>query len=176
MAKKKKTKKQEYQKQLILCLIMAALSIGLGLFIHNTNILDPKIDELTTSFISFNNKYTTDMLKINNIVKMSNKIGKSSWNPHSLSLDILPEKDSAYEIVLYPLNNSVEEEYIWYSLEDKKELVNQNLSNLEKTEDGGIILYKGNSKRKRITLRLWISNNYKKEVTENLFEVKVIPR
>ena len=44
------------------------------------------------------------MLRINNIEKMGEKRGNSIWNPHSLVLDIIGEKNQLFEIVLYSLN------------------------------------------------------------------------
>ena len=79
MTKKKKQKKKNYLFiffSVILCLITLLLSY----IIFGTNLLKPKLNEETTSYISFNNKDTTDILKIKNIQIMSNEKGKSNRN------------------------------------------------------------------------------------------------
>ena len=69
MIKKRKRIQREYQKKLTTCILMGIIILCVGFFIKTSNLLEPKINELTTSFISFNNKNTTDMLRINNIEK-----------------------------------------------------------------------------------------------------------
>jgi len=176
MKKRKRIREKEYCQALTICIIMGIITLSLTLFIHNTNLLEPKINELTTSFISFNNQNTTDMLRVNNVEKMSDKRGESRWNPHSLSLDIKGEKNQNYEIVIYPLVNPVPEEYVKLIVKTGKDEIKENLLTSENTEDGGRIIYKGTIKKGKTIIRIWLSNDYNGKITTNAFEVKVRPR
>jgi hypothetical protein len=176
MKKRRPKREREYYRRLTICIIMGILVLSVGLFIENTNFLEPKINELTTSFISFNNKNTTDMLRINNIEKMSDKRGASRWNSHSLTLNISGEKNQNYEIVLYSLTNPIPEADIRYVVKNGKDEIKDNLLNPENTEDGGKILYRGTIENKKTIIRVWVSNDYEGKITPNAFEVKVRPR
>ncbi len=176
MSKKKERIQKEYHKKLVGCILMGIITLCVSLFIGNVNLKEPKINEVTTSFISFNNKNTTDMLKINNIEKMSEKFGNSRWNSHSLTIDITGEKNQSYEIVLYPITNSIEEGSIRYVVKTGKEETKDNLLTPESTEDGGKILYRGTIQNKKTTIRLWVSDDYDKKITQTAFEVKIRPR
>ena len=176
MKKRRQKREREYYRRLVICILMSILVLSVGFFIENTNILEPKINELTTSFISFNNKNTTDMLRLNNIEKMSDKRGESRWNTHSLTLNISGEKDQNYEIVLYPLTNPVPEADVKYIVKTGKEEIKDNLLTPETTEDGGKILYRGTIENKKTIIRVWVSDDYEGKITPNAFEVKVRPR
>ena len=63
-------------KKIVLCVFLCTLVIILGYIILLSNVLEPKINQLTASYISFNNRNSTDMLRINNLEKMSNKKGR----------------------------------------------------------------------------------------------------
>lgn len=176
MIKKRQTRQKEYYRYLCACIIMSIIVLSLGLFIENTNFLEPKINQVTTSFISFNNKNTTDMLRLNNISKMSDKRGSSRRNPNSLTLNITGEKDQKYEIVLYSLDNPISEEKIKYIVKTGKEETKDNLLTPETTEDGGKVLYRGTIQNQKTIIRVWVSNDYEGKITPNAFEVKVRPR
>jgi hypothetical protein len=139
--------------------------------------LEPKVNELTASYISFNNKNTTDMLRINNIIKLSDKIGKSKFNYKQVTFNVEGNKDSYYEIVLYSLMNDIDEKYIYFQLEDNDKFFSNSLSKLESSEDGGKIVYQGqikNSNKK--TIRMWISKKYANKIGDSSFEVKIKSR
>ena len=176
MSKKKERRQKEYQKSLTSCILMGIIVICVGLLIANINFNEPNINELTTSFISFNNKNTTDMLKVTNIEKMSDKRGNSRWNPHSLTINITGEKNQSYEIVLYPLTNPIEDNYIRYVVKIGKEETKDHLLNPESTDDGGKIIYRGTIHNRKTTIRLWIADEYRGKVTQNAFEIKIRPR
>ena len=127
---KNKKKKKIYFKKIFICSILGILVFLLTYFIFETNVLEPKINELTTSYISFSNN-KTDKLRINNIKKLSNKIGKSSFNNSNLVLDITGDKEDLYNIVIYKINN------------------------------------------KKKILRMWIDKEYKGNVNDNSFEIKI---
>ncbi len=175
MASKKKNKKQ-LQKQISITIVLGLLVLSFLYVILNTNVLEPHLNEMTTSYISFNNLNTTDMMKIKNIKRMSNYFGNSKWNSSSIPLTITGEKNKEYEIILYTLTNDLEDKYIMYSIVGEETLAHHSLENLEEVEDGGKILYQGNINNNKMVLRLWISKKWKDKVTENAFEVKVKPR
>ena len=112
----------------------------------------------------------------NNIVVMSDRIGSSDWNPHSVQFEITGEEEQEVEVVLYPLTNTIDEEYIEVGTLMKKELTRYTLERLDSTEDGGKILYKGKVQKEEMTVYLWISKSYKGKKEENSFEIKVRPR
>ena len=179
MAKKRRRRKTNRQKhidntkRILTCIILSVLVLGLSYIIFKTDILKPSLNEITTSYISFNNKNITDMLKINNINKKSDKLGKSTWNNKSIVLDIDGEKNREYKIIIYPIIKSVDNKYIKVYLKDNKELVNTNLDNLKDSEDGGKIIYQGKINNKKKILRMWIDKEYKGNVNDNSFEIKI---
>ena len=118
-------------------------------------------------------KNSTDMLKINNINKKSDKLGKSSWNNKSIVLDIDGEKDKEYQIIIYPIIKDVDNKYIKVYLKDNKELVNTNLDELKDSEDGGKIIHQGKINNKKKILRMWIDEDYKDKINNNSFEIKI---
>ena len=117
MTKKRKSKRQQKQRKkihnkIIQCTILSIFVLGFSYVIFQTDYLEPKINETTASYISFNNKNTTDMLKIQNIQKMSDQKGKSTLNSKFLKIDISGEESKEYEIVLYSIENKIEPEFI----------------------------------------------------------------
>ena len=180
MAKKRRRRKKSNRqkhidntKRILTCVILSLLVLGLSYIIFQTDILEPSLNEITTSYISFNNKNTTDMLKINNINKKSDKLGKSSWNNKSIVLDIDGEKDKEYQIIVYPIIKDVDNKYIKVYLKDNKELVNTNLDELKDSEDGGKIIYQGKINNNKKILRMWIDKDYKDKINNNSFEIKI---
>lgn len=167
---KKRNKGKIYFKRIFICSILGILVFLLTYFIFETNILEPKVNELTTSYISFSNN-KTDELKINNIKKLSNKIGKSSFNNSSLELDITGNKNDLYNIVIYKINSNIDDNYIKCFID--KEIT---LSDTETTPDNGKIIYSGKINNKNKVLRMWIDKKYKGKVENNSYEIKIEKR
>lgn len=176
MKKKEDKLEKQYHKMMWISGISIFFSIFFWYIINGTSLLEPKINDTHLRYISFNDSNATDMLRIKNIEKMSDSVGKSKRNSHSLKLDIMGEKKAEYEIILYPLMNNISDQYIYYYLEDDSVLGMKSLDGLDKTDDGGIILYQGEMNNSSMVLRLWISKQYRGKVKDNSFEVKVRPR
>ena len=175
--KKQRKKKIESYKILTTLITLVVLVLSLGYIILGTNILEPKVDEITASYISFNNKNTTDMLRINNIKKMTDNKGKSLANTKKVSFEISGTKDTNYEIVVYPLVNDIDEKYINFSLTSETTKESNSFSMMPESSDGGIIIYQSKMEdSKEMTLRLWVSADYSEKITNNSFEVKIKPR
>ena len=181
MAKKKKrlTKKQRQQRELykrsILCGFMFLVVLGLSYLIFISNILQPRVNDVTASYISFNNKNRTDMLRIDNLSKMSNKLGKSSLNDKVVNFKITGNNKKDYKIVIYPINNKINDKYINYVLlNDNKEISTNSLNDISTNDDGSKVIYEGKiGKSNKFTLRMWISNEYNDKVDNNSFEIKI---
>ena len=71
MKKIKKRKKEKHIFSWILMIVLIIIVFCLSALIFNTDYLSPKIDELTTSYISFNNVESTDIIKISILVAVS---------------------------------------------------------------------------------------------------------
>ena len=164
------------KKQLFLCFISTVLIMFLSYLILGTNLLEKRINKTTVSYISFSNQKTTDILQIVDLKKQSDNNGKSINNKQTLKLNITSENKSNYEIVIYPLSNSIENKYIKYYLKNDKESITDTLENKKESSDGGIIIYQGKAKEEDIILKMWISKKYNKKVYETAYEVKIKPR
>lgn len=167
-----KKNKKKNRKILYRFIILLLLVISLSYVIFYTNILKPRVNELTTSYISLYTKNSTDNLKIDNISKMSDRIGKSFINNSSLDLDIDKDK-SNYKIVLYKVINDIDDEYINYSIKssDGISISISNLSECIDTIDNGKVIYEGDSKR--IIIKMWVSDKYTGDLKDNSYEIKI---
>jgi hypothetical protein len=174
--KRRKKKKEHTLKKIAPCILLCLIVLVLAYVIFQTNILAPHINETTASYISFNNKNTTDMLKIKNIEKMSDERGKSVLNQKSVTIKVTGEKKKEYEILLYRNENIIKEKYIKYSLKNKNIEMTNTLEKLPIRADGGMVLYQGMIDNSSIILRMWVSNDYSKSVKENPFEIRIKPR
>lgn len=155
------------------CLVLGSV-LYLGYYIFGTDSLQPSVNELTMSYISFQNKNATDMFKITNLKKMSEKKGISEKNSCSFPLSLTGNKHTKYQIVLYPLTNVIEDEYLWYSLEGKNVSQRNSLDQLSTLEDGGKIIYQGKlGGSNTFTYRMWIDKEYPNKVLETSFEIKM---
>ena len=176
MAKKRKRKNKkkyiEITKKISLCVVLVTLLLGLSYLIFETNILKPRLNELTTSYISFDNKNTTDMLQINNLSKMSDKIGNSNWNNRTLKINVESDENVEYQIIIYKIIQTTENNYIKVSFNNNI----KTLDELELLEDGGRVIYQGKINNNDMFLRMWISKEYKDKVNNNSFEIKIRPR
>ncbi len=182
MEKKNQTKKASKKKQTILstssCLVLVTMVLLLSYFVFQTNLLEPKLNTLTTSYISFNNKNTTDMLKISNLQKMTNRKGQSKFNEQGISFEVSGNEKQTYEVVLYPLTNQIDTSYIHFTFESKEGNISGTLNQMEEKEDGGFIIYTGtiSKKESKKTIRMWIDKKYKANSNHTSFEVKIESR
>ena len=176
MTKKKKKSQKEYSFFLFSSVIVCLTAILLNYIIFETDIIKPKLNETTMSYITFNNRDTTDMLKIKNIKKMADQKGKSFRNNSRIRLKAKGEKNTEYIVVLYPITNNIEENNIKYLLKKRQEKISNSLNNLQNTQDGGKILYEGKIDNQEIDIQLWISKDYSEKINENSFEIKIKPR
>lgn len=188
MTKKRKTKKNSKKRQqemkiqrkvIFQCVILSVLVLALTYFILNSNVLKSKVDEVTASYISFNNSKTTDMLKISNLSKQKKLVGESIFNNSTKTFKVTGEKNKEYEIVVYALGNKVDEEYVSFTLVDNSEnkLSSNTLSKVKSTPDDGRIIFTGKIDSKTILkLNMWLSNNYKGNTKNISYEIKIKPR
>ncbi len=185
MAKKKRTKKlnkrqQRQRKQLykntVLSILMCLLVLGVSYIIFKTDILQPKVNEVTASYISFYNNDTTDMIKINNIKKLSDDIGKSIVNTKSHELKVSGDINSDYQVVVYPMINNIDLKYINFSITNGNNTYSNNLSEMPNRTDEGIIVYNGKVEdTKKMTIRMWVSKEYEGDIDNNSFSIKINP-
>lgn len=173
---KKKQSQNKTKVQIILCLSLATLAILFAYTMKEEKTLEPKLNELTTSYISFHNSYTTDRLMINNLKRLPDNIGKSKWNKSRLVIPITGNNKQSYEIVLYSIHQDTKEEYIELLIHHKKEKIRKKMSELVNAEDGGKILYQGKIDHSNISINMWISNKYKEKDDNNSFEIKIKAR
>jgi len=174
--KNKKSYKKNIKKQAIICSITVLLIVILNVFVFKNNLITPKIDELTTSYLSFYNQNTTDMLKINNIEKMSDKKGQSKYNKKSISFNISTDKNLEYETVLYDIQNNIPKEYIMVLINVNNEKIVKNLASFDRNEDGSRVLYRGKTQKDNIKIKMWVSDNYKDNVNDTSFEIQIKKR
>jgi len=171
---KRKTKKKRLKKNIFNCVILLILVFALSYLIFVSNILEPHIDEVTTSYISFNNSYGTDMLKLTNLQKQKDEKGKSVINKQSIELKLTGTKNSKYSIIVYPISNKIDNQYVKFHLISSEAAITNSLSEMPISKDGGIIVYTNKTGvEDTITLRMWISSEYKDKVNDNSYEIKI---
>ena len=172
----KKAKKQLY-KNIVISSLLCFLVLCLSYIIFMTDYLQPRVDEITTSYISFNNRYTTDVMKISNVKKMSDKNGSSNLNNKYIEFTVQGKNASKYEIVIYPIGKKIDNTYVNFVFETSNEKLINNLGSMPERKDGGRVIYQGeikdNSKKK---LRMWISKDYKDKANNTSFEIKIKSR
>ena len=184
MSKKRKRKKSTkinskniHSRIAVSCsfLFLLLLSIGIvSYYLFDTNLFSLDISN-TANYISFNDIYDSDTIKINNIKQLNDIKGKKY---RSTDLDIVGVNEGLeYEIVLVPINVNVEYKYIKYYLTDDKnnELKFGSLDKTSLSNDySGNVIYNGvlNNKKDKIKLRVWIDSEYDGDIDYNSFEVK----
>lgn len=174
LSKKKFQQRQKLIKQTIISVLLCLLVISISYMIFKTNILQPSVNEVTASYISFNNNDNTDEIKINNIKKMSNEIGKSIANTKYNKLLITGEKNTNYELVIYQITNNIDLEYINIAITIGNKTYITNLKEAINSDDGGIVIYKGSVKEeKELTIRMWVNKKYSEKVKDNSFRIKI---
>ncbi len=175
---KKKKKNQHKKKKLqnLLCLFLVTLILSFAYIMVKEKKLEPDINELTASYISFNNNNVTDRLTISNLKVMPDIIGKSTWNKSRLTIPITGEQNQEYEIILSPTHQETNEEYIEIYLEHKKEKIRKKMSEFNNTSAGEKIIYQGKIDHSNISIYMWISSKYKLKKDHNSYEIKIRSR
>ena len=172
--KRKYTKKQVYI-QALKTFFWVFIVFIVSYAIFETNLLNPSIDKTTANYISFNTTNSTDMLKVSNLEKMSTKNGKSNRNLASLDITISGNLGDYYQIVLYPLGNVVEDEFVRFSLSNLSIEENGILSEMEDSIDGGKVIYNGKIKKNNFwNIKMWIDKSYKKNVNNVSYEIRIV--
>ena len=130
---------------------------GLSIFIYKSDLLEPQLNELTVSYISFNKSNSTDTIKMKNIQK----------NKKCREIKISGKKGTRYEVILYPSSNLINYSDIIYSINDKK----NTLDKIESREDKGKIIYTNTVNKEKIKLCMWISDKSKENTSNIDFDV-----
>ena len=176
MTKKRYTKNNIY-KLLLVTVFLILLVFFFGYIIFKTDYLQPGVDELTASYISFNNAKSTDILKSTNIKKMKKEKTKTNLNDSNISFEVSGDKNQEFEIVLYSLGNNIKDENIYFYLENENVKDENNLSKVETASDNGKIIYKGKiTDNNKYKLYLWIDNDYKGNTKNISYEIKIKSR
>ena len=114
-------------------------------------------------------------MKIDSLKKLSDLNGKNST---AIDLKVDNENSVKYEIVLVPINVSINYKKTKVYLTDKynSQIFFKKLNNFDINKDGEIIIYRSDSNINKVNsykFRMWIDNNYRKEINANSFEIKV---
>lgn len=172
---KKRYTKKDIRKAAGTALLLVLLVIILTYIIFNTAWLRPKLNELSASYISLNNTNTTDMLKVTNLRRLSNEKGKSFRNKAYKEFQITGQQNSSYQIVLYHIGEKIDEAYVHYYLENEHQVIKDGIIKVDDaTNDGGRVIYTGNIKDgKNWKLKMWIDKDYKGEVSNISYEIRI---
>ena len=179
LSKKKQLELQKQRKIISYCLILCLLVFLLTYFIFYKDALKTSVDEVTASYISFNNSKTTDMLKISNLSKMKDKKGKSILNSSTKMFDVKGNTKEKYEIVVYALGNKADESFVKFALYDSNnnEINSGILNDSETSVDGGKAIYQGTIKKhNKLKLNMWLSKKYHGNTKNISYEIKIKPR
>ena len=147
----------------------------LSYYVYNSYNSKSKLDELTTSYISFNNNDTTEMMKITDLKRMSNSTGVSFKNKSLKNFDISGDVGERYQIVLYHIGNVIDNKYVHYSLIINNKVKDTNtLNNMIYSENGGLVIYDGKiEKNNNCILKMWVDNSYHDSVKNISYEVRI---
>ena len=178
MKNKEKKNNRIKKRSIVLLIFIVVLTISAFYLINGTELLIPKIDEATASYISFNNSNSTDMLKINNIKRMKHNIGKSILNTYKETFNVSGTKNENFNIELYSIGNKIDKKYINYVLLKNNNIIEiGNLENKEETNNGGIILYQGKIiNDNSYEIKMWIDEDYKEKTQNVSYEIKINSR
>lgn len=173
--KKKLVKKNKQTKSLLYTILLCMLVAGISYLIFATNVLEPRIDEITASYISFDNSNSTDILKITDLQKLNDEIGKSSLNNCKVEFNVDGTKNKEYQVVLYPTGNGINNKYVnIFLIINKNKKVLEKLNKMKLTEDDGIIIYQGSLlKKNNFKLQMWIDNTYNEKINNISYEIKI---
>ena len=183
MTKKRRiSKKRQYilkkqKKLLFLCIFLLIIVIILAYIIFKTNLLEQKINDKFVRYISFNNANTTDILKISNLQRKSNYHGKGVLNNSYVKFNVDGEKNSKFDIVVYPIGMKIDERNIYYYLTDSndKKIEFDNLSNKAVSSDSGRIIYTNKISNDKYKLKMWVNSKYKGSIKNVSYEIKIKP-
>jgi len=172
---KKRYTKKDVLKHAFATFALIVLVILFGYIILNAEWLRPRINELSASYISLKNQSTTDILKINNLRKLTDKKGMSNRNSTFKTFQVTGQKKLNYQIVLYHLGKKIDEEYIkYYLLNDRGNTFGGNLKEQTDTKDGGKIIYEGTIEEgKNWNLKMWVDNDYKDSINNVSYEIRI---
>lgn len=175
LTKKEQQQQKEIRKKFFFCVSLSFIILLISYLIFYTDILKPELNEMTASYISFNNSNTTDMLKINNLEKLSDKKGVSSINDKNVIFEVTGKEAETYSVVVYPTNSNSDFRNIKFALEKNgKLLISDTLNNQAVSQDGGIVILKDKiAANNKLTLRMWLTKKYHKDKHNLAFEIKV---
>ena len=163
---------------IVFLVIVVIMTLSAFYLIKETDLLLPKIDEATASYISFSNSNSTDMLKITNLKKMKHEIGKSFFNSRKVTFNVSGQKNEDFNIELYSIGNKIDKKYINYILLNNNRVLEVgNLENKIENQNGGIILYQNQLiNNNSYEIKMWIDDEYKDKTNNVSYEIKVNSR
>lgn len=171
--KKKKNNNQIFNKIINIVILLLISAIGI-VFINKINL---KKTDLTTSNISFYKKNKTDMITLSNIEMMPDTKGKSEYNNSTVSFNITSENNLGYDIIVDSDNNQIPYDKIKIVLlRNGKVEVYKLLSEFKNVNTGVHIFSTDKNNNDKITIRMWIVNDYDKKIVNPTFEVKIKQR
>ena len=170
----KRTKTIKVIKQSIICLFLLLTLIGFNIYIFKNNLITPRLDELTTSYVSFYNQYSTDILKITNLEKMNDSKGKKL--KRNLEFTISGDKKISYNVLLYPIQNNIPDKYVKISIQSNNKEIVKTIDSFKKNENGGYIIYSSNKPKEKIKVKMWVSEEYKEQTNNTSFEIRIKQR
>ena len=190
MGKKKKSKKMTKKQRMKLELrrkiiassvgicVLFVLIIGLGFMLVNTSLINDKINATTASYITFKNAFENNDMIISNLRRTSDSRGMRLNDESLLEFDVKGKKNTKFDILIVPVNNTVDYKYINFYLTDS----NDNVVAFDKLSDvsGDMLELKiysdiisSNKKNNAFKLRLWIDKEYEEDEWMSSFEVKL---
>ena len=172
---KKRYTKKHVRQAAARTMFLFILVVAFGYGIINSDSLPTKINELSASYISLNNPETTDILKVTNLYKQSDKKGMSNRNRSKKTFKMIGQRDSEYKIVVYHLGEMIDEKYVkFYLVNEMGKEVEEVLENQSETDDDGRVLFVGNiSEGQNWTLKMWVDNDYKESVRNVSYEIRI---
>lgn len=179
---KKVQKKKELQRKIVassICVCLLFLMIvGLGVALINSSLISEQINATTASYITFKNVFEEDDMTIFNLRRLSDNRGKRVTDDAFLEFDVKGDSGTKFDIIIVPINNSIDYKYIKFYLTDSYDnvILTDRLSNVsDKMLE--MKLYSGkiekNKEENKFKLRLWIDKEYKDEIVSSSFEVKL---
>ena len=75
---------------------------------------------------------------------------------------------------MYPIGTIISDDSVNFYLKNNVDNVSNSLNNMEKKEDGGIVIYKSTRGNEgKFTLKLWVDDDYNKSFKNLSYEVKI---
>lgn len=185
----KKNKNAQQKKQLTRDIIMSSFYIFVllivislcGVYLINNHLFDDKINFVTANYLTLNDVFDSDVIKLENLSILSDKKGLKT---KGVDFSVTRGKKNgtvSYEILLVPISDSIDYSKIkvFLATSNNKELVFDSLDSFsDEANRNGKIIYsnklKGKDSVDKYKLKVWIDDSVdKKEVEANLFEVKI---